>query len=91
MKSSLQIEVVNLRCFCKSNCASFSLVLTPVPASEVCISIARCFGRFKESRDSLVRLVISLLSIVHNVTTEFAWIHHPPYKFHFTSVSISSS
>ena len=65
------------------------LVLTPVPTSEVCISKARCFGRFKESRDSLVRLVLSLLSIVHNVTTEFAWIHHPPYRF--SHVSISSS
>ena len=56
-------------------------MLTPVLASEVCIAIARCFGRFKESRDSLVRLVLSLLPIVHNVTTEFAWIHHPPYRF----------
>ena len=56
-------------------------MLTPVLASEVCISIVRCFGRFKESTDSRVRLVLSLLSTVHNVTTEFAWIHHPPYRF----------
>ena len=56
-------------------------MLTPRPVSEVCISIARCFGRFKEFKDSLVRLVLSLLSIVHNVKTEFAWIHHPPYQF----------
>ena len=40
-------------------CANFSLVLTPIPTSEVCISLARCFDRLKESKDSLVRLVFA--------------------------------